>query len=113
MADGEGLAERLAGATGADPVLDAELAAAWGVPAQAFTSSVEAARALVVAALPGWRLHLGFGVTGVFPYAALCRDGHHLEAEAPSVPLAILRVALKALEPGPAPAPGRLPRPPA
>lgn len=108
----EELAERLSGATGGDAGLDAAIAAAYGLAPARFTESVEAARGLVAAVLPGWKLHVGFGVSGVFPYAALTRDDAHVEAEAPTVPLAILRVAVRAAKPSPVPSP-EPPAPPA
>lgn len=87
------LARRLEGATGSDARLEAELAEAFGPAAALSTGSVDKARALVAAALPGWILHLGYGVTGVFPYAALSKDGTRIVCDAPTVPLAILRAA--------------------
>ncbi len=89
------LAERLAAATGADPALDAALAEAYHLPAAAYTASVEDARALVAALLPDWRLHLGFGATGMFPYAALSKGDERSEAEAPCLALAVVRAAVK------------------
>lgn len=85
------LARRLAVATGPEPALDATL----GAPS--LTASAEAARAWALAALPGWHAHVGFDVSGVLPYAAFSRDGRHVEAVAPTVPLAILRAAVAAL----------------
>lgn len=98
------LSRRLEECTGGDREVDAAVAQAFAVPASHYTGSVEACRDLVAQALPGWRLHLGFDVTGVFPYAALTRGATHLEAEAAALPVAILKVAVKAL--------GRLPEPP-
>lgn len=95
MTDWGDLAERLDAATGADAGLDEILAQGLGLPAAAYTGSAEAARALVLAALPGWHLHVGFDVSGLFPYAALSRGDIHVDASAPTVPLALLRVALK------------------
>lgn len=85
------LTKRLEAATGADAGLDREVALAFGRPEAPFTASVEACRALAAAALPGLRLHLGYGATGVFPYASLAGDGLHVVSDAPTVPLAILR----------------------
>ncbi|CAA7625935.1 hypothetical protein [Magnetospirillum sp. UT-4] len=97
MVDWNGLEARLAAASGGDHGLDAELAEAFARPPAPYTEAVEPCRDLVAAALPGWKLHVGFGVSGLFPYAALTRDGVHLDAEAPTLPLAILRAALQAI----------------
>lgn len=85
------LTRRLAAAAGTDPDLDRDVARAFGRPDAAFTASVEACRALAAAVLPGMRLHLGYGASGVFPYASLAGDGLHVVSDAPTVPLAILR----------------------
>ncbi|MBC7952980.1 MAG: hypothetical protein H7Z12_14330 [Rhodospirillaceae bacterium] len=95
MADWGALAERLEAATGGDAGLDGMLAQSLSLPEIAYTGSVEAARDLVEAALPGWHLHVGFDVSGLFPYAAITQGDTHVEASAPTVPLAILRAALK------------------
>jgi len=52
---------------------------------------------LIKGILPQWRLHVGYGVSGVLPYASLTRGDCHFEAEAATVPLAILRVAAKVM----------------
>lgn len=96
MADWQVLAAALAAATGGDHGLDQAVADAFGQSPAEYTESVAACRALAAAALPGWKLHVGYGVSGLFPYAALSRDETHLEAEATSLPLAILRVAVAA-----------------
>lgn len=106
MADLAELSRRLGRADGCDPALDEMVAAVFGVGRKPYTMSIEDCRALVAEALPGWRLHVGFGVSGVLPYAALASDGLHVEAEAGTVPLAILKAAVLAAEP-PAPAPGQ------
>ncbi|MBC7905418.1 MAG: hypothetical protein H7Y60_01560 [Rhodospirillaceae bacterium] len=95
MADWGALAERLEVATGADADLDGMLAQSLSLPANIYTGSVDAARALVAVALPGWHLHVGFDVSGLFPYAAITQGDIHVEATAPTVPLAVLRAALK------------------
>lgn len=105
MADWDELALALARATGADAGLDQEIADAFGVAAGAFTASVGAAREAATAALPGWKFHVGFDANGMFPYAAMTRGEVHVEANAPTVPLAILRAAVAAklrLPPSPA-----------
>lgn len=85
------LLPRLEAATGPDTALDAAL------HCEQVTASAEAARVWAAAALPGWHAHVGFDASGVMPYAAFSRDGHHVEATAPTVPLAILRAAVKGL----------------
>ena len=90
------LKDALDRASGADADLDARLADAFQVPAAKFTGSVEDCRALLAAALPDWRLHLGYGASGMFPYVVLSAHGRRCTAEAPTVPLAILRAAVLA-----------------
>jgi hypothetical protein len=110
--DWQELARRLDRASGCDTALDAAVAEAFEQPAADYSASVDAARRLVAAALPGWTLHLGFGATGVFPYAGLAADGTRIVCDAPTVPLAVLRVAVavRALPPRPAsPEPSALP----
>jgi hypothetical protein len=102
VVDWRGLADGAARATGADPALDAALAAAFGVAAAPFTGSVEDAEALAAAALPGWKLHLGFDVTGVFPYVRLSNNGSRVEAGASALPLAIVRAVIQAMVANPA-----------
>lgn len=103
-AEWRGLADAAGQATGADPGLDAALAAWFGLAAAAFTGSVDDARALAAAAMPGWTLHLGFDVTGVFPYARLRSNGRSVEAGASTLPLAIVRAVVEAVEPPASPA---------
>lgn len=93
------LTERLNQATGADAGLDELLAQSFGQPKAGYTGSAESAHALVHAALPDWRLHVGFNATGMFPYARLSRGDVQVDASAPTVPLAILRAAAKTLQP--------------
>ena len=90
------LGERLLASAGGDAALDEALAAAFGQVAAPFTSSVEACRALVAEALPGWRLHLGYGASGMFPYALLTNNATRIISDASTVPLAILRSAVAA-----------------
>lgn len=85
------LARRLDAATGPDSALDAALGG------EAVTESAEGAAAWARATLPDWHLHVGFDVSGVLPYAALNGTGRHVEASAPTVPLAILRAVVKVL----------------
>lgn len=96
MADWQELESALAGASGGDHAIDRAVASAFGQATADYSESVEACRALVAAALPGWKLHVGYDAAGLFPYAALSRGDSHLEAAAPTLPLAILRAAVTA-----------------
>jgi hypothetical protein len=91
------LSHALAAATGADPAIDRTIEAVLGGPAAAYTASVEDCRRLVAARLPDARLHVGYSVSGVFPYAAVTRGAQRSTAEAPTVPLAILRALTDAV----------------
>lgn len=90
------LTAQLQAADGASTALDAAIAQAFGVPPGDYTESIEQCQQLVALAFPGWHLHLGFDVTGIFPYAVLSKGMERGEAEAPTVPLAILRAAVAA-----------------
>lgn len=92
--DWKELGRRLDAAPGCDTALDAAVAEAFEQPMADYSASVDAARRLVAAALPDWTLHLGFGATGVFPYASLAANGTRIVCDAPTVPLAVLRVAV-------------------
>jgi hypothetical protein len=101
----------LAGATGADAAVDRAVAAAFG-PGEAaadWSASVERCTALVARVLPGWRWHVGWGVSGLFPYARLEQGAERVSAEAPTVPIALLRALVKAAsgrrDPRPEPTP--------
>lgn len=102
----------LAAATGPDPAIDRAVVAAFG-PGEApadFSASVERCAALVARVLPGWRWHVGWGVSGLLPYARLEHAGERASAEAPTVPIALLRALAKAAageRDVPAPAPPR------
>jgi hypothetical protein len=78
-------------APGADPKLDALIAEYFGVAPGDFTASIEKCRSLVKQVLPGWHLHLGFGASGLFPYATVSEGAKSFAAEAPTAPMAILR----------------------
>ena len=63
-------------ATGNDRQLDCRLHRLIGGDGDAdtappYTGSVSRAIALLESALPGWKWHLGYGVRGIMPYAAL------------------------------------------
>ena len=90
------LARALMTAVGADSQLDESLAQVFNQPKAAFTASVEDCRALIAACLPDWHLHLGYGASGMFPYASLTRGSARIISDAPTVPLAILRSAVAA-----------------
>ncbi len=89
--DWRAVSRRLEAATGPDAAIDDALQCPQA------TASAEVARAWAAARLPDWHGHVGFDVSGVLPYAAFGRDGLHVEANAPTVPLAILRAAVRAL----------------
>lgn len=82
MPDWSFLGDRLNAATGPDAALDTMIAEVFHAPPAGYTESVEDCRRLVGSALPGWELHLGFGVSGLFPYA-LIGKGNHRAVEAP------------------------------
>ncbi|WP_431855304.1 hypothetical protein [Azospirillum sp.] len=88
----------LKAATGADAALDQAIAEAFQAPPADYTESVERCRALVVSVLPGWHLHLGYGVSGILPYAELSNGDQRHVAEAPTVPLAVLRALVASRE---------------
>lgn len=98
MSDWVALAARLMTTPGPDSALDAAVAEAFEVPAASFSASVEDCRRLAATALPNWRLHVGFGVSGVLPYAALTNGEDRATAEAPTVPLAILRAVVEGVK---------------
>ena len=90
----------MAAATGADRALDAAIHEALDDPedeAPAYSASVDACLALIHRRLPDWAWHVGFGPRGIVPYATLHKDEERHEADAPTVPLALLAVALAAL----------------
>jgi hypothetical protein len=96
------LKEALHAASGADPALDARLATEFGAAPGAYTASVDAALVLLRHALPGWGWHVGWHANGVTPYASLHDATHasHVEAMAPTVPLALLKALAEAMEKG-------------
>ncbi|WP_082915104.1 hypothetical protein [Paramagnetospirillum marisnigri] len=100
----EELERRLWAAGGSEAEIDRILADDFSLKARAYTASVEDARALVAEALPDWHLHLGYGASGVFPYALLARGDSRIVSDGPTVPLAILRSALAARAADQAPA---------
>ncbi len=95
------LLKRVRAATGRDADLDRALARRLGhVPGETvpdYTGSVDHCVALIHQDLPGWSWHLGFAADGVFPYASIYNAHARFEAEASTVPLALLTVLLEAL----------------
>ncbi len=97
----EDLLRRISEATGADAELDRLIAARLEQPntpdpVPDYTASVDSCLGLIGRVLPGWHWHIGFGPRGIFPYATL-QDGEDIfEALAPTVPLALLQVAVQA-----------------
>ncbi|HKI74827.1 MAG TPA: hypothetical protein VJ998_09295 [Pseudomonadales bacterium] len=69
-----------------------------------YSSSVDACLALIAEILPDWHWHIGHGPDGILPYAAL-RNQIGLDndtqisitASAPTLPLALLHAAVKAI----------------
>lgn len=99
MNDPSKLVALLDDAPGGSVGLDDLVARVYGVPAGPYSESVDCCLGLVKSVLPGWRLHIGYGVSGVLPYASLTQVDTHYEAEGPTVPLAILRVVVKVPRP--------------
>jgi len=99
MSDLQKLTRLLGDAHGGSAELDELVAKVYGQPAELYSESVDCCLRLVKSCLPHWRLHIGFGVSGILPYASLTQGETHVEAEGPTVPLAILRVLLKVPNP--------------
>lgn len=91
MTDWSNLLVRLTAAVGPDADIDAAITAAFSTTPAGYTGSALECRRLVAAVLPGWRLHVGADGAGGMPYATVSNDEHRVEAEARTVPLAILR----------------------
>jgi hypothetical protein len=100
------LINRLRKATGADRGLDAHIHAVVhsltddpiGKGIREYTASEPACFELIHQVLPGWKVHVGYGVKGVFPYASVSNDhGKRFEAKAPTVPLALLLALMWAI----------------
>ena len=111
MVDHRELSHRLNVAQGGVADLDRLIADFFAQPCLDYSQSTDQSRALVRQVLPDWHLHLGFGASGVLPYAALSLGDRHCEAEAATVPLAILRSLMQAVSPPEAP--GQTEPPPA
>lgn len=95
----EAVLRRLEQASGHDRDLDRAIAEIVGNPdacrGRAFTASVDDSRWVVTRMLPGWSCHIGYDARGMFPYAVVTDGAHRCEAAAPTVPLALLRAALR------------------
>lgn len=95
------LLDRLRSATGSDRTLDAQIAElvpgiAPGDDVPDYTASVDRCLELIHEVLPGWGWHVGYGPSGVIPYATVKHSANRHEASAPTVPLALLSALLKA-----------------
>lgn len=102
------LERRIVEATGKDRDLDkliaSTLVGTFGdKPSPDYTSSVDTCIALIGSILPEWHWHVGHGPRGIVPYASLRRSANpsggdlRVEASAPTVPLALLHAAVKAM----------------
>lgn len=97
----ESLLTRLERADGHDEALDQMIAQALAglrdeTPTPDYTASVERCLDLLHKLLPQWRWHVGYSANGVMPYVVLMNGVQRVEAEAPTVPLALLRAIAKA-----------------
>ncbi|SUS06130.1 conserved hypothetical protein [Candidatus Defluviicoccus seviourii] len=95
------LLTRLDAATGPDPTLDRDIGQALGGSTTAgegpaYTASIDRCFDLLHQVAPGWHWHVGFGVTGLLPYATLALGPRRFEASAATVPLALLNVIVRA-----------------
>ncbi len=95
------LIARLDAATGPDPALDRDIAQTLGGSTTAgegpaYTASIDRCFDLLHQVAPGWHWHVGFGVTGLLPYATLALGPRRFEASAATVPLALLNVIVRA-----------------
>ena len=95
------LLNRVQAATGRDRKIDQDILnnldeATPGQPVPEYTSSVDLCLALIEQDLPEWHWHVGYGPNGVIPYAFVENDQVRFEAQASTVPLALLTVLLKA-----------------
>ncbi|MBX3517799.1 MAG: hypothetical protein KF815_12745 [Rhodospirillales bacterium] len=95
------LIARLDAATGPDPTLDRDIVQALGGSTTAgegpaYTASIDRCFDLLHQVAPGWHWHVGFGVTGLLPYATLALGPRRFEASAATVPLALLNVIVRA-----------------
>jgi hypothetical protein len=95
------LLAHLGAATGPDTVLDREIVAVLGEGVTggeepAYTASIDRCFDLLHRVAPGWHWHVGFGVTGLLPYATLALGPRRFEASAATVPLALLTVIVRA-----------------
>lgn len=92
------LAEQLDIATSVDPAIDELIAETFEIPVIGFTSSAMTARDLVARILPEASLRVGFDVCGFLPSATIRNGSGDCTAVAPSVPIAILRAMMRAMQ---------------
>ena len=102
------LAKKIGNASGPSENIDQAICAALDMDTSKditppYTGSVDECIALVKRILPDWHWHLGHGPLGIVPYATMTRDDGadgsiHVEATAPTVPLALLGALMKALK---------------
>jgi hypothetical protein len=97
----QGLLHRIQSETGHSREIDRDIGRQLGgVPSghqsPDYTASIDACLALISRVLPGWHWHVGYGANGVFPYASVANERVRFEAQASTVPLALLTVLLEA-----------------
>jgi hypothetical protein len=89
----------IAEATGPSTTIDKAVAHLFDGDADiGYSASVDACLLLIGRVLPDWHWHVGYGPTGVLPYASM-QDEHsdkRVETSAPTVPLALLGCVVKA-----------------
>ncbi|MFC3096224.1 hypothetical protein [Alteraurantiacibacter palmitatis] len=84
-------------ATGADRELDKAICEGLGLKDADLTGDAVASHEAVGQLLPRSQLRVGYDVRGILPRATLEQEGARYDAVAPTVPLAIWRVAVAAL----------------
>ncbi len=95
-----GLLRQVEMATGADKQSDRAIAMEFrrsttNGEAPDYTASVDRCVDLIKEVMPGWSWHVGFGASGIFPYALVRDATRRFEAQALTVPLALLCALLK------------------
>jgi hypothetical protein len=102
----EQLEVQISNATGEDDALDrmvADTLRGGDKTRRNYTASIDDCVELIETVLPEWHWHIGRGPRGILPYATLQRSAgaskepqNHVEATAPTVPLALLLAVVKA-----------------
>lgn len=92
------LTENILAATGADQEIDRQFARIFQVAPADYSADVMAARQLVKQLLPEAELKVGYDVCGILPSATVRHMSGRWTATAPTVPLAILRAMMGALD---------------